>query len=64
MQVGKKKKEKSSSSRKRKSKDKSLVGIQSPKGEVDLQEKSGELVSISIKQDVLFFNVSAEYVIQ
>ena len=54
MQVGKKKKEKSSTNRKRMNKDRSLVGIQSVKGEVDLEEKSGELMSISIKQDISF----------
>ena len=54
MQVGKKKKEKSSTNRKRMNKDRSLVGIQSVKGEVDLEEKSGELMLISIKQDISF----------
>ncbi|MED6120062.1 hypothetical protein PIB30_017511 [Stylosanthes scabra] len=44
MQVGKEKREKSSTNRKRKNKDKSLVGLKSRKGEVDLEENSDGIV--------------------
>lgn len=47
LKTGEKKKDKSSTDKKRKNKDKSLVGRRRPKGGVDLEEKSGELVIVA-----------------